>query len=701
MGKLKTTYISPVNKKYAHKMDNKVSINNNSVDSAGITKDYMEAVSELLWNGFDANATEVDIIFDTNQIGTIHWLSIIDNGTGINLGNLSETFGAFLDSIKRNTFQRSSYTKGKKGKGRFSFIAFANEAKWQTTFLDQATSKYCTYDISISASNKDVYKNDNQTSSESGKTGTKLTLTNLHSVTGYSFQATDFVNYLKNEFGWFLLLNKKNEYKLCINGEQINYEDTVAESEEISMDIKDVDGTEHHFDITYIRWNEKIGDKYYYYFLNDEKREISKSLTSFNNNAINFYHSLYIESSFFNNFIHSESAEPATRMFGTNNATHVYKVLYKELQKIVAEKQKLFIRGNAADELISRYERTGAIPKFGDSKYEQEKKKDLIGVVKEIYCIQPKIFKGLTDTQERTSIGFINLLLDTNERENILTILDGIVNISAEERKSLATLLQKTTFGRITRTINLIESRYRTVELLKALVFDLKIFTNERDHIQHAIAENYWLFGEQFHLVSANVGFEKLLASYLNILDGEEANKVIQNLDPEKNRRPDIFICRQRSIPDNYNHDDDIEENIMVELKRPTVVIGKEQLRQIEDYMDYIIRNDQFNSSTRKWKFFVVSNKIDDYIQKQYEAFQDKGKRYLVKSSGNMEIYAMSWDDVFRTFTTKHKYLLNRLELDQKSIREEMKSKGISFDIASSDEITRIVKVTAADNKLN
>lgn len=699
MQNLNTIYVNLGNSTNAHNMDNKVSINNNSVDSAGITKDYMEAVCELLWNGFDANATEVDIVFDTNQIGTIHGVSIIDNGTGINLGNLNETFGAFLDSIKRSSYQRSSYTKGKKGKGRFSFIAFAYDAKWQTTFLDQTTSKYCTYDITISANNKDVYKNENQTSSDTGETGTKLTLTNLHGVTGWSFQAIDFIKHLKNEFGWFLLLNAKNNYRLSINGEAIEYKDIVADSEEIPLSIKDTDGTNHSFDITYVRWKEKIGDKYYYYFLNEDKREVSKSLTSFNNNAINFYHSLYIESKFFNNFIHSDSIEPATRLFGTNNVSQVYKSLYKELQKIVAEKQKLFIRGNAADELIERYERTGAIPYFSDSKYDQEKKNDLIEVVKEIYCIQPKIFKGLTDTQERTSVGFINLLLDTNERENILTILDGIVTITPEERKNLATLLQKTSFGRITRTINLIESRYRTVELLKALVFDLKTFTTERDHVQHAIAENYWLFGEQFHLVSANIGFEKLLASYLNILDGEDAESIEPSDDPEKNRRPDIFMCRQRSIPDSYNNDDDIEENIMVELKRPTVVIGKEQLRQIEDYMDYIIRNDQFNSSTRKWKFFVVSNRVDNYIEKQYEAFQDKGKRYLVKSSGNMEIFAMSWDDLFRTFTTKHKYLLAKLELDQKSIREEMKAKGINFDIASSTEITKILKLNATENK--
>ena len=105
-------------------------------------------------------------------------------------------------------------------------------------------------------------------------------------------------------------------------------------------------------------------------------------------------------------------------------------------------------------------------------------------------------------------------MLDSDERENILTILENIVNISIEERGNLANLLKKTSFNKIVKTINLIENRFKTVDLLKTLVFDLKQFTNERDHVQHAISENYWLFGEQFHLVTANEGFENLLSNY-------------------------------------------------------------------------------------------------------------------------------------------------------------------------------------------
>ncbi|WEK18667.1 MAG: ATP-binding protein [Candidatus Pedobacter colombiensis] len=678
-------------------MKNKVNVNNNSIDSAGITKDYMDAVAELIWNGFDASASIIDIKFNSNEIDHINELNIVDNGTGINLAELTDTFGSFLDSVKRGSFQRSSYIRGKKGKGRFSFIAFANTAVWSTVFLDMESEKCLAYDVTIHANDKDHYNDDNKRIAETSQTGTWLKLSDLHGVTAYSFQCDEFINFLKYEFGWFLLLNSKNNFILSINGVPLKYDDILGDHEVSDRIISDAKIVDHKFTITYVRWNEKIGDKFYYYFLNGEKKEKFKQLTSFNNNAINFFHSIYIESDFFDDFTFSDSEE-SEPLFGNTPNNPVFKTLVKELQQIINLKQKEFVRINGANELISKYERNGVFPKFKNNKYEQEKRKDLVEVVREIYCIQPKIFKGLNETQEKTSIGFINLLLDTDERENILSILEGIVNISSEERENLSVLLKKTGFAHITRTINLIENRFKTVELLKTLVFDLKHFSNERDHIQHAIADNYWLFGEQFHLVTANEGFEKLLSNYLHLVDGLTKPPKVKIQDEEKNRRPDLFMCRQRSVPDPNNHDDDIEENIMVELKRPTVTIGKEQLRQIEDYMDFITRLDQFNSQTRKWKFFVVSNKVDEYIEKQYDEFKGKGKRYLVKSWGNLEVFAMTWDDVFRNFIVKHKYLLDKLDFDQKALHEELNLKGIKLDVSGAQLITNTVRIRALQN---
>lgn len=287
-------------------------------------------------------------------------------------------------------------------------------------------------------------------------------------------------------------------------------------------------------------------------------------------------------------------------------------------------------------------------------------------------------------------MGFLNLLLDTDERENILSILSEVVSLTSEERQQLADTLKVTSLSRIMRTIKMIQSRYEVVKLLNTLVYDLKKFTTEREHLQQAIENNYWLFGEQFHLVSADINFERMLAEYLYFLDGEKQNSSISS--NEKLRRPDIFMCRKRNVEDTYDHSSMLEENVIVELKRPTVPIGKEQFRQIEDYLDFISKQEKFNSQLRRWKFFAVSNKIDDFIKDQYDSFKHLHKRFLVQSKGQFEIYAMTWDDIFKSFELRHQYILDKLELDQYKLKEEIEKDKTSLDKKSSTSITERLK---------
>ena len=53
-----------------------------------------------------------------------------------------------------------------------------------------------------------------------------------------------------------------------------------------------------------------------------------------------------------------------------------------------------------------------------------------------------------------------------------------------------------------------------------------------------------------------------------------------------------------------------IEENIIVELKRPSVVIGSEQFQQVERYLRFIIEEERFNSLRRNWKFILFGKKV-------------------------------------------------------------------------------------------
>ena len=110
-----------------------VGVNNNSFDSAGITKDCQEAVCELIRNGFEAQASKVEVCLEGGNLMESPVLIIKDNGTGINHETLEQTFGKFLSSEKRGIGVQIK-SQANKGIGRFAFSALSHEAKWITRY---------------------------------------------------------------------------------------------------------------------------------------------------------------------------------------------------------------------------------------------------------------------------------------------------------------------------------------------------------------------------------------------------------------------------------------------------------------------------------------------------------------------------------------------------------------------------------------
>lgn len=122
----------------------------------------------------------------------------------------------------------------------------------------------------------------------------------------------------------------------------------------------------------------------------------------------------------------------------------------------------------------------------------------------------------------------------------------------------------------------------------------------------------------------------------------------------------DIFLCSARKVEDNYGNF--LEENIVVELKAPKVPLSIKVQRQIEDYMRFIRRQPQFSSIHRRWKFIAVCKEVDDDIKAQYKAYEHLGKRGLIYYVDAFEIYALSWDDIFKSFDIRHGFLLDKLK---------------------------------------
>ena len=222
--------------------------------------------------------------------------------------------------------------------------------------------------------------------------------------------------------------------------------------------------------------------------------------------------------------------------------------------------------------------------------------------------------------------------------------------------------------------------------MLKAFAW----YANERDHVQKIVEQHYWLFGEQYHLVTADKRMQKALEEYLYLLYGDKAPNPVLTPDEEELRRMDIFACAARNTED--ANGSAIQENLVVELKAPKVVLTKAVLRQIEDYMDYVRKQPLFNSQYRRWKFIAVCSAVDDDVKARYDSQKSKGKKGLVAEIDNYEVYALTWDDVFQSFDLRHAFLLDKLKMDKEAIAAEIaQTAGDEKSKDTADALTALV----------
>ena len=657
-----------------------VKIKDKSFDGAGLKKDYKSSIIEFILNGFEANATAINIIAKpySKELDKLDKLEIIDNGDGICYDTRDETFGTFLISQKeKNVF----FDRTNKGKGRYTFENFCLEAIWTTVY--ESKGHHYKYSITLTHNERD-FCNYSEPQETDEPTGTKVEFCGISNLKIDDIECDDFKLEVAAFFAKYLYLYKDKH--IFLNDDEIPYSLIIDDALSTSFN-KTID--DFTFSINFIKWIEGSNQKSYVYYVDKKYSEKYREHTKCNNNAVKFYHSIFIESDYFNYFAITETKGALLPPFKDQNDI-VFKKLQEFVFKYAKEMLKKFIQEEVPG-IVQSYIDDGLFPMFADDPYAMAQKEDLKSVIEEVYCIQPGIFYKSKKEHKKAIIGCLNLILKTDERENIVTILDSIQQLTPEEREQLAITLRKYEPHSIVRLLNTIDSRYTIIDKLKTLIFDNEKFTNERDHIQKIIEQNYWLFGEEYNLVSADERLETVLIKYLHKLDKTNVTDISYDNPLYKSKRPDIFITGSHNIVTSAMQQ---QENIIVELKAPHVKLGIDVYRQIEDYMIAISKDPEFNSVYRDWKFICVCTEISDDVMAKIDSYKDRGKKGLANIQRNFEVYAYTWSDIFTMFELRHNHLYSKLQR-QVNNTQNIKAIAPSRELADTmtDEISNLSKL--------
>ncbi len=638
-----------------------------------------KAIAEYIWNGFDAKADTIEINYETDPLGTVTDLEIKDNGDGIAYEEFEKKFKPVLSSEKRDEEEStSSLTHGRNGLGRLTFYHFAQAANWETHYKSE--KEILSYNITVDADALNNYSRTRWTKSEKRETGTTASFKNIQNLSE-TYMKNELIRYLIKEFCWFLELKKNNGFSIHINGTPLEYDSIIKDREELKIITE-----RNSFRVQYIQWSSKLNRHFSRFYCSDlEGRFKHSQPTTLNNKGDEFYHSVYVEGEYFNNFTHSKKENHDDLISSSNQSTE-FKELIAKINSHLRSKRKPYIV-NHAKKLADDFERDGYFPRFNEANaWEKLRHNDLKETIIQLYQAEPRIFSNLNSVQKKTIIGFIALAVDAGEVGDLLEILDSVISLTTSEREKFARQLKTAKLSSIINTIELISDRYKSVAEFKSLVFDPTMYAGEVPHLQKMMEKNYWLIGEEYTLLTAaEPKFEEALRRHTHLLKNQTNEQSSANgriTHEHKNKEMDLFLVRQGKRQDTI-------ENIVLELKHPrNVRIGKKEFDQIYNYFQVISSIDQFNASNMTWKFYLIGNQFDStgYIESQIGSHKIHGEPGLI-FSGPYKVYAFKWSEIFNEFELKHDFLNKnlKLELERASENEHDSADDIVARARSSD----------------
>ena len=245
-----------------------------------------------------------------------------------------------------------------------------------------------------------------------------------------------------------------------------------------------------------------------------------------------------------------------------------------------------------------------------------------------------------------------------NSPEDLQLIFNEVLALPKRKQEELAQLLQEVSLSAVISASKLVADRLKFLTGLETLLFDagLKKHVKERSQLHRILAQNTWIFGEEFFLSVDDKSLTEVLRKHKKLLK-EDIIIDTPVKHPDKSRGI-IDLMLSRSI---RRHRPDELEHLVVELKRPSVVIGSDEVVQVEKYAIAVANDERFRSIKTRWIFWIISDDIDEYARSRIT--DDRGVILSTNDAGiNKAIFIKTWSQVIEENKARLQFFQEKLE---------------------------------------
>ncbi len=621
----------------------------------GVEQDHIEsltrasgitAISELIWNSLDADSTEIKIEYTKNKLGGFENLTVVDNGLGIEYSKAQDVFGRLGGSEKKikTTSPSGRHYHGKEGKGRYKSLALGDLVKFTSVYKNGESLKEFTVTFDRNNLSHSNFSDLKTLPKGSGETGFKVEIQNINQENVNQAVNIKFRKEIEQKFASYWI--NYNDFNIYFNGNKLEFESLIKNTDETDFLVEDGE-LSYRFVIKVIEWSFDIKKKTY---LCNTKgvpfKELNLGIRSTIPISI-FIQSVYVEK------LHRENR------IDLENFDDILQGAYGEAKKFAREyvRKRLHLYSG---EFINELKTKGLYPykENADSIVEESKRQVFDIVALQVNEYLPD-FESQDDKSKKFTLSLIKEALekDSNSLQKILT---EVIELPDEKREELVEILEETSLSSIIDTMTEIKNRLRFINGLEELIYngDLNKNVLERKHLHKILVNETWLFGDEYTYGVDDITLKNVLKEYLKHLGRTDFEEVVAS---ESNKELQIIpdVCLWRQFPQGLpGH----KTNLIIELKKPKVDAGVEELMQIKLYASRISNDKRFPKEKTKWKFLLITKDIKPDIEPELE--QTDRKYGHVVATDLYDVYVLTWGHILTEAKTRYEFVKDKLNLN-------------------------------------
>jgi len=605
------------------------------------------ALSELIWNGLDADATRVGVELVRDDLaGGLSRIVVQDDGEGFARDAAASLFGSLGGSWKRRRRQTSGLKRmihGQEGRGRYKAFALGRSVSWSVAHRD---------DGGISSFRIDLLESDltdvlitAEEPAPTRRTGVIVTIDDLHRDFR-SFDTDEGLQELTETFALYLI--NYRTVTIDVDGRRLDPEAAIASQRQLTLPpVVDEDGTEHAAELHIIEWRSET--RRTLYLCSREGFPLDQVETRFHTPGFSF--SAYLKSTYVER-LHNEERIGLSEMDTALAA--VVEAARQEIKEFARERS-----AERAQTFVDAWKAAEIYPYRGDpvSVVEKAERQVFDMVAVQVDELTPDL---ATSSPKARALHF-RMLRSAIERgpEELQLILKEVLDLAPKQQKELAALLQETTLSAIITAAKTVADRLKFVAALENIVFDpeMKGRLKERTQLHRILAENTWIFGEEYNLWVSDQDLKRVLEKHKKLLD-----PAISIDDPVK------VVGKKRGIVDlmfsrvTRRHRANDMEHMIVELKAPSVKIGADAITQAKRYAIAVTEDERFHTvSGIRWHIWLVSNDYDLYARREIEGGPDRERR-LIYRTDNVSVGIKTWGELIEENRARLQFFQENLQ---------------------------------------